>query len=66
MLYKDVRTQPRRMPEAVQINSGVRRKRREGKIQGKLNAKKKFSKRILTVREEGAEKYGLVTVGCWM
>jgi hypothetical protein len=56
------------MAEAVRINSEVRRKRREGKIQGKLNAKK-FSKRILTIREdsERADKYArFVAVRYWM
>jgi hypothetical protein len=51
-------TQPRRMAEAVGIT-------KFGESDEMQDAKK-FSKRILTIHEERAERYGFVTVGFWM
>jgi hypothetical protein len=66
-LYKDARTQPRRIAKAVQTTKlGGQKKAMRGQDSGKTECKKIFSKRILTNREERAEKYGFVTVGCWM
>jgi len=52
---------------AVRITKlGVQKKAMRRQDSGKTECKEIFNKTIITIREERAEKYIFVTVGCWM